>query len=83
MIYILTLKIVSSWSLNEQKWILLHLRKEKFHNMHDMLDMEPSDIRNQLQTVKRCIQNPDSCNQKQRNEIVEQLDNLVSLTQMI
>ena len=61
----------------------VYLRKEKFHNMHDMLDMEPSDIRNQLQTVKRCIQNPDSCNQKQRNEIVEQLDNLVSLTQMI
>ena len=61
----------------------VYLRKEKFHNMHNMLKMEPSEIRNKLQNVKRCIKNPDSCNQKQRNEIVEQLNNLISLTQMI
>lgn len=61
----------------------VYFRKEKFYNMHDMLNMEPSDIRNKLQNVKRCIQNPDSCNQKERNEIVEQLESLISLSEMI
>ena len=58
-------------------------KKEKFHNMHDMLDMEPSDIRMKLQNVKRCIENPESCNQKERDEIVEQLESLINLSEMI
>lgn len=61
----------------------LYLRKERFHNVQDMLNMEPNDVRAQLRNVKNCIQNPESCNDETRNEIVNQLDKLINLTQML
>ena len=61
----------------------VYLRKERFQNIQDMLSMQPNDVRAKLQKVKNCIQNPDSCDQEKRDEIVNQLDTLISLSHMI
>lgn len=61
----------------------LYLRKERFHNIQDMLNMKPNDMREKLTDIKKCIKNPKLCNQQKRNQIVTQLDALINLTRII
>ena len=61
----------------------VYLRKERFQNIQDMLNMEPNDVRTKLKNVKSCIQNPDSCNQEKRDKIVSELNTLITLSEML
>jgi hypothetical protein len=44
-----------------------------------MLEMTPNDIRDKLERVKKCIQNPDACDSKEREDIIKDITQLSSL----
>ena len=56
----------------------VYLRKERFHNITNMINMNPSEISSKLKTVKKCIKNPDSCSQENRKKIVDDLNGLIN-----
>lgn len=61
----------------------VYLRKERFHNIQDMLNMEPSEVRSKLENIKSCIKNPNTCSEQKRDLIITDLDTLINLSKML
>ena len=60
----------------------VYLRKERFHNVSDIMNMDKTEIRSKLQRVKSCIEDQESCDAETREDIVKELDTLISLSEM-